>query len=70
MKVVILTPSGRRVEFGPDEEVRFPCTENGVHKMMLCGDDDRMWYWELFHTQSTNVINAVPANKWKAELIE
>jgi hypothetical protein len=69
MKVVILTPSGKRVEFGPDEEVRFPCTETGAHKLMLCGDDGRTWYWELHHTLHTDIISALPANKWKAELM-
>jgi hypothetical protein len=68
VKVVILTPSGIRVEFGPDEEVRFPCTENGVHKVMLCGDDDRTLYCELHPTQHTDTIYALPANKWKVEL--
>jgi hypothetical protein len=69
MKVVIRTPSGKRVEFGPDEEVGFPCTEPGTHKLMLCGDDGRTWYCELHHTLHTEVIFAPPANEWKAELM-
>jgi hypothetical protein len=69
MKVIIQTPSGKRVEFGPDEEVRLVCIETGTYRIELLGDDDRVWHMMKNHTQHNEVISTLPANRWKAELM-
>jgi hypothetical protein len=68
MKVVISTPSGRKVSFAEDEKVKFLCDENGEYCLMLCKDDGDWFYREKYSCGSGMVIQSKPAKDWTLEL--
>jgi hypothetical protein len=64
MKAFIETPSGRKVEFGHDEKIRFKCDEKGTHWLGASGEDGRWLYRELNNLHPGMIIQADPVGRW------